>query len=76
MSSEPTEPEAQVPQIEDWWPVLTIGARHAILENLRASLDERVRAEIERSTGVAVPEGAVLSDHEVGFAETQQQPVD
>lgn len=68
--------ESALPPIEDWWPALTIGARHTILEDLHAPLDDRVREEIERITGTAVPAGAALSHHEVGFVETQQQPVD
>jgi len=68
--------ESELPPIEDWWPELSIGARHAILEDLHAPLDERVRAEIERLTGETIPPDATLSHHEVGFVEVQQQPVD
>lgn len=65
-----------LPPIEDWWAQLTIDARHSILEDLHAPVDARIRSEIERITGQAVPEGARLSHHEVGFVEVQQQPVD
>lgn len=65
-----------LPLIEEWWSGLTIGARHAVLDEIRAPLDERVRMEIEHITGRAIPEGVRLSPHEVGFVETQQQPVD
>jgi len=65
-----------LPPIEDWWADLTIEARHAVLDDLHAPLHERVRVEIEHLTGRMIPEGTVLSAHEVGFVETQQQPVD
>ncbi len=66
----------ELPPIEAWWPELTIGARHAVLESLHGALDEGVRAEIERITGRRVPEDATLSRVEIGFVETQQQSVD
>lgn len=68
--------ESELPPIEDWWPELTIGARHAILEDLHAPLDEQVRTEIERITGQTVASTARLSHHEVGFVDVQQEPVD
>jgi len=68
--------ESELPPIEDWWAGLTIGARHLILDDPRAPFDERVRDEIARITGVAIPPDAVLSAHEIGFIEIQQQPVD
>ncbi|OJX65192.1 MAG: hypothetical protein BGO95_07020 [Micrococcales bacterium 73-13] len=65
-----------LPPIEEWWPGLTIGAKHAVLSRIDGPLDERVREEIERITGRHVPEGAILDHVEIGFVETQQQPVD
>jgi len=40
-----------LPPIEEWWPGLTIGAKHAVLSRIDGPLDERVREEIERITG-------------------------
>ncbi|MBO9627714.1 MAG: hypothetical protein J7484_15245 [Microbacterium sp.] len=65
-----------LPPIEEWWPHLSIGARHEVLEHLRGPLPADARAEIARVTGQAVPAGAELSHIDVGYVETQQQPVD
>jgi len=68
--------ESQLPPIEEWWPALSIEARHLVLERLDQPLHERVLLEIERATGRRVPDGARLSRTEVGFVDVQQQPVD
>jgi len=68
--------DEQLPPIEEWWPRLSIEARHAVLEHLAAPLDERVAEEIARVIGRPIPEGASLSHVDIGYVETQQQPVD
>lgn len=65
-----------LPQIESWWPYLSIGARHAVLRAPAQPLDEHVRAEIERTTGTAVQDGTRLSRKDLAFVETQQESVD
>lgn len=71
-----TTPPADLPPIETWWPQLTIDARHALLEDPEAPLPAEVRADIARITGHEVAPDTRLDDHELGFVETQQEPVD
>ena len=65
-----------LPPIEAWWPELSVGARHALLDHMHGPLPQKVRDEIARITGRPVAENAVLAHAEIGFVETQQQSVD
>jgi len=65
-----------VPPIETWWPRLSTQTKHVVLRDPCRPLTERVRREIEKITGTPVAEGAALSDQDVAFVETQQEPVD
>ncbi|WP_022889458.1 hypothetical protein [Agromyces italicus] len=62
------------PAIEDWWPRLSIGAKHRLLEDLEAPLHAEVAAEIERISGMRSPD--LLSHEERRFVLTQIEPVD
>jgi hypothetical protein len=67
---------AELPPIEGWWPYITIGARHWIIEHPHAPWPERVRSEIGNATGRTVPEGADLSDDDRQFVAMQIEPVE
>lgn len=66
--------ERSAPSIEDWWPRLSIGSKHRILEDLEAPIHAEVAAEIERITGASAPD--LLSPAERRFVLTQIEPVD
>jgi len=65
-----------LPSIEEWWPHLTIGARHSLLRDPQGPLEQRVRDEICRTTGQPVGERVRLSDEDLAFIRTQQETVD
>lgn len=65
-----------LPEINTWWPHLTIEARHDIVEGDAVVLSERVRAEIENITGERVDEDARLTDDDRTYARTQTEAVD
>ncbi|MFF2493965.1 hypothetical protein [Agromyces sp. NPDC058064] len=68
------ESQAARPSIEDWWPRLSIHAKHLLLADLEAPVHEDVAAEIERITGAHAPD--LLSHEERRFVLTQIEPVD
>lgn len=68
------------PAIEEWWPELSIDARHALNDALaddpNPRLPESVRAELESITGGTRDADDRISDDERDFIETQQEQVD
>ncbi|MDX2376719.1 hypothetical protein M4I32_07890 [Microbacterium sp. LRZ72] len=65
-----------LPPIEDWWPDLTIGARHELLREPTAELTPRTRQEIQTATGAEVGSDARLADDDVTYVHTQTEQVD
>ncbi|MFE6964646.1 hypothetical protein ACFVAJ_06005 [Agromyces sp. NPDC057679] len=68
------ESQASRPAIEDWWPKLSIRAKHRVLEDLEAPIHAEVAAEIERISGGHAPD--LLTHEERRFVLTQIEPVD
>lgn len=66
---------AELPSIHEWWPRLSIEAKHALREDPH-HLTARVREEVAQLTGADVPEGASLSEEDRDFIRTQSEPVD
>lgn len=62
--------------VEEWWPHVSIPARHALLRDLQAPLPEVVLDEIETHTGHRPTPGTRLSEDDRDFAKTQIEPVD
>ncbi|WP_173922735.1 hypothetical protein [Agromyces sp. Marseille-P2726] len=60
--------------IERWWPRLSIAARHRVLEDLEAELDDETAAEIESLTGEQAPDR--LTPGERAYIRTQIEAVD
>ncbi|GAB2522765.1 hypothetical protein [Paramicrobacterium agarici] len=65
-----------LPRIESWWPHLTVGARHEILEDRTAPISDRVLREIERITDTTVAGDVGLSNDDLRYIETQGETVD
>ena len=65
-----------LPPVEEWWPYITIGARHLLIRDAASPLPVRVRREVAAATGHPVPEGATLSDDDRRFIVTQIEPMD
>jgi len=61
-------------EIERWWPHLSIRARHLVLDDLTAPLDETVIVEIEAITAASAPDR--LTEAEQRFVLTQIEAVD
>ncbi len=64
------------PRIENWWPHLSIGARHRLLEHLDDTVAPEVREEVGAITGSTIDAGWRLSSEELGFISVQQEGVD
>jgi len=62
--------------IHEWWPELSIGAKHALVEAPGKPLTDEVREEIAAITGEEIPPQSVLSHDDVEFIETQREQVD
>ncbi|KRA24024.1 hypothetical protein ASD65_06010 [Microbacterium sp. Root61] len=60
----------------EWWPYLSIGAKHAVLVAITDPLPEHVRDEIHMVTGRRLLDGAQLSEQDRLFIQTQIEPVD
>lgn len=65
-----------LPSIETWWPHLTVGARHEVLSDTAAPLDDRVVKEIERICDTQLEHRPRLSDDDRHFIATQGETVD
>ncbi|MGF3054975.1 hypothetical protein [Microbacterium sp. YY-01] len=65
-----------LPDIHTWWPKLSIEAKHAIREHPDATLSSEVQREIARVTGHEVSDADRLSQQDIDFIATQQEPVD
>ena len=65
---------AELPDIHEWYPRLSIKGKHALSEG--GDLSEEVRAEIAEITGTDVPDGATLSEDDREFIRTQSEQVD
>ncbi|MCK2036230.1 hypothetical protein KZC51_08775 [Microbacterium sp. SSW1-49] len=65
-----------LPPIHEWWPHLSIDARHEVVDSGSAHLTEKVRAEIREITGAVVGMQETLSDEDLDFARTQSEAVD
>jgi len=63
-------------EIHEWWPRLSIDAKHRLQEDPGAELPDAVRAEIAEITGHDVPAGTRLTAEEADFIDTQREPVD
>ncbi|WP_309105238.1 hypothetical protein [Microbacterium sp.] len=74
MGATNTGPDAEQASIERWWPKLSIGAKHRLLEALDEPLDAQTAEEIASITGRAAPER--LSNSDQAFVRTQIEPVD
>jgi len=62
--------------IHEWWPQLSIDAKHELVEAPGKPLTDQVREEISAITGEEIPSAAVLSHEDVEFIETQREQVD
>ena len=62
--------------IHQWWPKLSIEAKHALTEPAGAQIPDLVRDEVRRVTGEALPAGSTLSADEIEFIDTQREQVD
>lgn len=66
---------AELPDIHEWYPRLSIEAKHALRDS-GGELPGTVRDEIADITGSDIPEGASLSDDDRDFIRTQSEQVD
>ncbi len=74
MSATDRGPESERTPIERWWPKLSIGSKHRILEALDEPIDARTADEIASITGRPAPER--LTNAEQAYVRTQIEPVD
>ena len=74
MSATNTGPDAERTPIERWWPKLSIGSKHRLLEALDEPIDARTADEIASITGHPAPER--LTNGEQAFIRTQIEAVD
>jgi hypothetical protein len=65
-----------LPPIHDWWPHLSVDARHDVVGSESRHLSETVREEIREITGAVVGQQEELSDEDVEYARTQTEAVD
>lgn len=65
-----------VPPIHEWWPHLSIEARHEVLGSGTPLLGERARAEIREITGAVVGSAEELTERDLDYARTQMEAVD
>ena len=65
-----------MPNIHEWWPKLSIEAKHALKETEGEPIPPIVRDEVRRVTGEALAAGATLSAEEIQFIDTQREQVD
>lgn len=65
-----------LPPIHEWWPRLSIEARHEMIARGSTRLDESVREEIRTITGAVVGAEEELSDQDLDYARTQMEAVD
>lgn len=65
-----------LPPIHDWWPHLSIDARHDVVGSGSAHLSETVREEIREITGAVVGQQESLSEEDLDYARTQTEAVD
>ncbi|WP_345752482.1 hypothetical protein [Microbacterium rhizophilus] len=65
---------ADLPDIHEWYPRLSIDAKHALRDS--GELTEEVRAEIAEITGADVSAEASLSEDDRDFIRTQSEQVD
>jgi hypothetical protein len=65
-----------LPPIHEWWPHLSINARHEVVESGSPHLTEKVREEIREITGAVVGMQEELSEEDLDFARTQSEAVD
>lgn len=65
-----------LPPIHEWWPRLSIEARHEMIASGSLRLDEAVREEIRTITGAVVGAEEELSDQDLDYARTQMEAVD
>lgn len=66
---------AELPAIHEWYPRLSMDAKHALQDEVVIIPDD-VRAEIGEIVGFEVPEGTTLSEGDRDFIRTQGEPVD
>ena len=64
-----------LPPIHDWWPHLSVDARHELLEKA-PHLGDDVREEIREITGAVVGMREKLSAEDLEYARTQVEEVD
>ncbi|MFK4790063.1 hypothetical protein [Microbacterium sp. ZW T5_56] len=64
------------PEIHEWWPSLSIQAKHALRALDDEAIPARVRDEIADITGTVVPEEARLEPADAEFIRTQREIVD
>jgi hypothetical protein len=65
-----------LPPIHEWWPHLSVEARHEIIENAEPHLGEKAREEIREITGAVVGAQESLSAEDIEYARTQIEQVD
>ncbi|WP_433673960.1 hypothetical protein [Microbacterium gorillae] len=63
-------------EIHEWWPKLSIQAKHALRALDDEAIPAEVRDEIAEITGTAVPEGTRLTPADADFIRTQREIVD
>ncbi|MFS0852627.1 hypothetical protein [Microbacterium sp. 179-I 3D4 NHS] len=65
-----------LPPIHEWWPHLSVEARHEVIDDGSPHLGEKVREEIRQITGAVVGVQESLSAEDVEYARTQIEQVD
>lgn len=65
-----------LPPIHEWWPRLSIEARHEMIDRGSRRLGESVREEIRTITGAVVGAQEELSEEDLEYARTQMEAVD
>lgn len=66
---------AELPDINEWYPRLSIAGKHALRDG-GGQLPDDVRAEISDITGADLPADASLSEDDRDFIRTQSEQVD
>lgn len=65
-----------MPDIHEWWPQISIEAKHSLREHEGEIVPKHVRKEITEITGERRPDDYALSADETDFIRTQQEAVD
>lgn len=65
-----------MPEIHEWWPHLTIDAKHQLEASRDGSIPTTVAEEIQQITGEPVAPDTRLTREDLEFIRTQEEAVD